>query len=106
MDYRGRLHYRTWALLKNSKVLILDEVLSAVDTQTEKTILANLQEYLKDKTTIVITHRIFTSWTFDQIVVLDDGAVVEQGNHEQLMDLNERYSALYKHQTETGSVES
>lgn len=94
------------ALLKNSKILILDEVLSAVDTQTEKTILANLQTYLVDKTTIVITHRIFTSWVFDQIIVLDEGKIMEQGTHEQLMAANGRYAALYKHQTETGEDRS
>ena len=94
------------ALLKNSKILILDEVLSAVDTQTEKTILANLQTYLVDKTTIVITHRIFTSWVFDQIIVLDEGKIVEKGTHEQLMAANGRYTALYKHQTETGDSSS
>lgn len=92
------------ALLKNSKILILDEVLSAVDTQTEKTILSNLQTYLADKTTIVITHRIFTSWVFDQILVLDEGKIVEQGTHEHLMSTNGRYAALYKHQTETGDT--
>lgn len=90
------------ALLKNSRILILDEVLSAVDTQTEKTILANLQTYLRDKTTIVITHRIFTSWQFDKIIVLDEGKIVEQGTHDELMNNNSRYAALYKHQTETG----
>jgi ATP-binding cassette subfamily B protein len=87
------------ALLKNSKVLVLDEVLSAVDTQTEKTILANLQDYLIDKTTIVITHRIFTGWYFDQIIMLDKGEIVEQGTHEELMKNNGRYAAMYEHQT-------
>lgn len=87
------------AILKNSKLLILDECLSAVDTQTEKTILANLQTFLVDKTTFVITHRIFTSWTFDQIIILDHGGVAEQGTHEQLMALNGRYAKLYRHQT-------
>lgn len=89
------------ALLKNSKILLLDECLSAVDTQTEKTILGNLRHYLADKTTIVITHRIFTSWTFDQILVLDNGSIAEQGTHEELMRLNGRYARLYRHQTET-----
>ncbi len=87
------------AILKNSSILVLDECLSAVDTQTEKTILANLQNYLLGKTTFVITHRIFTSWTFDQIIIIDHGAIVEQGTHDELMALNGRYAKLYRHQT-------
>jgi len=89
------------ALLKNSNILLLDESLSAVDTKTEKTILGNLNTYLRNKTAIVITHRIFTSWTFDQIVMLDDGRIVEQGTHDELMRLDGRYAKLYRHQTET-----
>ena len=87
------------AILKNSPLLILDECLSAVDTQTEKNILGNLREFLQSKTTFVITHRIFTSWTFDKIIVLDDGAIVEQGTHDELMALGGRYAKLYVHQT-------
>jgi len=87
------------AILKNSSILILDESLSAVDTQTEKTILANLQNYLAGKTTFVITHRIFTSWTFDQIIILDNGTIAEHGTHDELMVLNGRYAKLYIHQT-------
>ena len=87
------------AILKNSPILILDECLSAVDTQTEKNILTNLKTFLENKTTFVITHRIFTSWTFDKIIVLDDGAIAEQGTHEELMSLNGRYAKLYLHQT-------
>src|SRR5690606_31671158 len=57
------------AILKNSRLMILDECLSAVDTKTEKTILANLRNYLENKSVIVITHRLFTSWDFDNIIV-------------------------------------
>lgn len=88
------------AILKHSPILLLDESLSAVDTRTEQTILNNLKPYIQDKTTIVITHRIFTGWNFDQIIMLDDGKIVEQGTHEQLMQLNQRYAKLYLHQTE------
>ena len=73
------------AILKNSSILVMDECLSAVDTQTEKTILANLQDYLIGKTIFVITHRIFTSWTFDKIIILDHGSIAEQGTHDELM---------------------
>jgi ATP-binding cassette subfamily B protein len=92
------------AILKNSNLLLLDECLSAVDTRTEQTILNNLRTYLEDKTTIVITHRIFTSWTFDQIIVLDDGIIVEQGTHESLMERGGRYAKLYRHQTESSAA--
>lgn len=88
------------ALLKGSKILLMDESLSAVDTQTEQTILRNLSEHLRNTTTIVITHRIFTSWQFDKILVLEDGHIVEQGTHTDLMLLNKQYAALYRHQVE------
>ncbi len=88
------------ALLKNSPILLLDECLSAVDTRTEKTILKNLKNYLEEKTVIVITHRIFSGWDFDQIIVLQDGSIAEQGLHAELMEQNGRYAKLYRHQTE------
>ncbi len=89
------------AILKNSNIFLLDECLSAVDTRTEQTILGNLKNYLPGKTTIVITHRIFTGWSFDKIIVLDDGSIAEQGTHNELMQLNGRYARLYEHQTAT-----
>ena len=91
------------ALLKNSPILLLDECLSAVDTRTEKTILKNLKNYLEEKTVIVITHRIFSGWDFDQIIVLQDGSIAEQGLHAELLEQNGRYAKLYRHQTEAAA---
>ena len=91
------------AIMKKSRLLILDESLSAVDTRTEQTILSNLRESLKNTTVIVITHRIFTTWSFDKIVVLDDGVIVEEGRHDELLKEDRRYAKLYRHQTETSS---
>jgi ATP-binding cassette subfamily B multidrug efflux pump len=87
------------AILKNSRILIMDDCLSAVDTQTEKTILGNLQNFLIGKTVFVIAHRIFTSWQFDQVIILDNGTIAEQGTHDELMALNGKYAKLYRHQT-------
>lgn len=92
------------ALIKDSPILLLDESLSAVDTQTEQNILGNLKPFIKNKTTIVITHRIFTGWDFDKIIVLDSGHIVEQGTHNELMQLNKRYARLYRHQTEMNTA--
>jgi ATP-binding cassette subfamily B protein len=88
------------ALVKKPSVLILDESLSAVDTRTEKNIQENLNLYLVGKTAIVITHRIFKGWDFDKIIVLEDGEIAEQGNHERLMKHSGHYAKLYNYQTD------
>lgn len=86
------------ALVKNAPILILDDCLSAVDAQTEKEISGNLASYLKNKTSIVITHRIFSLLHFDKIIVLDDGKIVEEGNHEELLQKRGVYYNMYLRQ--------
>ena len=86
------------ALLKPAPIIIFDDCLSAVDTRTEKEVLSQLDDFLKEKTAIIITHRIFTLLHFDQILVLQDGAIVEQGTHEQLLASNGIYTELYQMQ--------
>lgn len=86
------------ALLKNPALVIFDDCLSAVDAKTENQIIGNLNEYLHDKTAIVITHRIFSLFNFDRIVVLEDGEIVEQGTHRQLLEQKGFYAALYARQ--------
>jgi ATP-binding cassette subfamily B protein len=86
------------ALIKNPSLVIFDDCLSAVDTRTEKEIIGNLIEYLQDKTAIIITHRIFSLINFDKIVVLDDGNIVEEGTHTELLAQKGFYADLYARQ--------
>jgi ATP-binding cassette subfamily B protein len=87
------------ALIKKPGLVIFDDCLSAVDARTEKEIIGNLNDFLEDKTAIIITHRIFSLFSFDKIIVLEDGAIVEQGTHQQLLAIPEGYYAgLYARQ--------
>ena len=84
------------ALIKSPSVLVLDDCLSAVDARTEHKILQQFNEVLKEKTAIVITHRIFTLIHFDKIIVLDKGKIVEEGTHDQLILKKGLYYQLFE----------
>lgn len=86
------------ALLKNAPILILDDALSAVDTNTEEQILANLKKNRAGKTTLIIAHRISTISNADNILVLDEGEMAEYGTHEELLALGGIYAKMYEKQ--------
>ncbi|MCG8182493.1 ABC transporter ATP-binding protein [Tenacibaculum piscium] len=86
------------AIIKNPKVLIFDDCLSAVDTQTESQILTNLENVSSDKTTIIISHRVSSAKNTDKIIVLDSGRIVQQGVHNQLIKVSGYYKTLYEQQ--------
>lgn len=83
------------AFVANPKILILDEATSNVDTRTEKAIQSAMQKVMENRTSIVIAHRLSTIRDFDLIVVMDQGKIVEQGNHETLLALKGKYYELY-----------
>ena len=86
------------ALVKDPDIVILDDCLSAVDANTEKQILEFLNQFLADRSAIIITHRIFTLLNFDQILVMKEGKIVEQGNHEKLLSLGGMYKEMFDQQ--------
>lgn len=88
------------ALIANPKILIFDDCLSAVDTETEEIILKNLENATKGKTTIIISHRASSVKNADQILVLDDGKMIESGTHDELININGYYQDIYNQQLE------
>ncbi|MCG8539420.1 MAG: ABC transporter ATP-binding protein/permease [Clostridia bacterium] len=86
------------ALMKESPILIFDDAVSAVDTDTEERILSSLKDKRKNRTTIIIAHRISTIKHSDHIIFLDDGEIVEEGTHEYLVALNGQYNSIVKKQ--------
>jgi ATP-binding cassette subfamily B protein len=91
------------ALIKRPSIFIFDDCLSAVDAQTEQTILQNFKNYIEHKTTIMITHRIFFGFNFDLIIYLEDGKIAEMGTHELLLAKNGLYAELYHSQQSQAS---
>jgi ATP-binding cassette subfamily B protein len=86
------------AIVKHPQILIFDDCLSAVDTRTEEAILNNLGSIMQDKTSIIIAHRISTIKNADKILVMDNGEIVEQGTHDELMQQKKVYFELYEKQ--------
>jgi ATP-binding cassette subfamily B multidrug efflux pump len=86
------------AIVKQPQVLIFDDCLSAVDTRTEEEILRNLGRIMQGKTSVIISHRISTIKNADKILVIDNGQIIEQGTHNQLMELKAAYFELYEKQ--------
>jgi len=83
------------AIIKNPAILLFDDCLSAVDTETEETILNNLFEICKDKTTIIVSHRVSSAKNADKIIILEDGKILQQGSHNQLINQEGYYASLY-----------
>lgn len=83
------------AIIKNPDILLFDDCLSAVDTETEEQILNNLQEITKNKTTIIVSHRVSSAKNADQIIILEDGKIIQQGSHNQLLNQDGYYRELY-----------
>lgn len=83
------------AIIKNPPILLFDDCLSAVDTETEEAILNNLNAICKDKTTIIVSHRVSSAKNADRIIILENGKIIQQGSHNQLINQEGYYSALY-----------
>ncbi|MGL5111138.1 MAG: ABC transporter ATP-binding protein [Flavobacterium sp.] len=83
------------AIIKKPQILLFDDCLSAVDTETEEAILNNLFEICKDKTTIIVSHRISSAKNADKVIILENGKIIQQGTHNQLVNIEGYYSALY-----------
>ena len=87
-------------ILANPQLLIMDEATSALDYNTERQLCLNLQDWADDRTVLFIAHRLNTIKNSDDIIVMHEGSLVEQGTHDELMKLGQRYSTLYRQQGE------
>ena len=82
------------AIIKKPEILLFDDCLSAVDTETEEKILKNLLKLTKDKTTIIVSHRVSSAKNADKIIVLEDGKIIQTGTHESLINTDGYYKEL------------
>ena len=83
------------ALIKDPEILLLDDCLSAVDTETEEIILSNLKDYCQNKTTIIVSNRVSSAKNADTIIIIDEGSIIQQGPHNQLVNEEGYYKELY-----------
>lgn len=86
------------ALICKPRILILDDALSSVDTNTEEEILRRLKDVMRERTSIIVSHRISTVSHADRILVLDDGAIVEEGTHDELVERGGLYADMHRRQ--------
>jgi ATP-binding cassette subfamily B protein len=93
------------AIVREPKILILDDALSAVDTKTENTILNSMKRIMSGRTTIIISHRVSSAKLANKIIVLSDGMVIEEGSHDELLGRNGFYKELYDKQVQLDEVE-
>jgi len=94
------------AIIKNPRILILDDAFSSVDTRTEEEILGELKKLFSKQTTIIVSHRISTIIDADQIIVIEDGRIVERGTHEELLSAKGIYYRIYKEQLLSQELEA
>ncbi len=93
------------AIAIDPRILILDDALSSVDTHTEERILQGLRTVTQDRTTLIISHRISTVQEADRIIVLEDGRIIEEGTHAELLRLDGLYASIYRHQLLEAEIE-
>ncbi|MNG10914.1 Lipid A export ATP-binding/permease protein MsbA [compost metagenome] len=86
-------------MLKNAPILLLDEATSALDSEVEVAIQESLDEMMEGKTVIAIAHRLSTIAAMDRLIVMDDGRIIEQGTHAELLRKNGTYARLWQHQS-------
>src|SRR5260221_12537584 len=93
------------AIVREPKILILDDALSAVDTKTENTILNSMKKIMKGRSSIIISHRVSSAKLANKIIVIDDGSIIEEGTHDDLLAMNGVYKELYEKQMQLDTVE-